>query len=265
MHLRLEESLKQFDYAIPLNNTEPSPVRLLLQGTSGSGKTTSALTFPNLLIVDFDNKLGDHRHRADVQVLPFHSKSFIEKLLLKEKLETNVMLGGQLNSAIMFSQWLKKNVETIPADMTLVVDSGNMLVTALDVMIEATDKKKDDGESVNKFASWGRKLTLLNELLTHIKKLKCKFIWIAHEAMSLDQDGNSSGKWNPLISGATKDNFPGNFTHRFRQTAEENKTTKEIEYWWQISQSKLCDCFCPLEVNKKKGPKVLANYNNITW
>lgn len=264
----MEESLMTdikslFKYAVPLDNEEKSPCRLLLQGASGTGKTTSALTFPNLLIADFDHKLGDHRHRSDVSVLPFYSRGFLEKLVKDDLLACNITLGGQLNSAIIFLEWIKKHAPTIPEDITLVIDSGNMLITSLDVMVEATDKKKEDGEPVNKYASWGRKLTYVNELMTHFKKLKCRLIYIAHESFSLNQDGASTGKMNPLISGAAKDNFPGNFTHRFRQTAEENKTTKQMEYWWQIKPNNICDCFCPL--NKDKKDRVIADYKNITW
>lgn len=252
-----------FKYAVPLDNDEKSPCRLLLQGASGTGKTTSALTFPNLLIADFDHKLGDHRHRSDVSVLPFYSKGFLEKLVKDDSICASVMIAGQINSALIFLEWIKKHAPTIPEDVTLVIDSGNMLITSLDVMIDATDKKKEDREPVNKYAAWGRKKVFVEELMTHFKKLKCRLIYIAHESFSQDQDGNSLGKMNPLISGSAKDNFPGNFTHRFRQTVEENKETKKMEFWWYLTQNKLCDCFCPL--NKDKTPKVIADYKNITW
>lgn len=252
-----------FKYAVPLDNEEKSPCRLLLQGASGSGKTTAALTFPNLLIADFDHKLGDHRHRSDVSVLPFYSKIFLDELNKADSLGCNSMVAGQLNSALMFNAWIKKHGSTLPEDLTLLLDSGTMLVSYLDVVLEATDKKNADGESKNGHAVWRSKKIFIEELMTHLKKLKCRIVWIAHEAMIQDNEGDLTGKMGPLISGSAKNNFPGNFTHRFRQTAEENKTTKQMEYWWQLKPNRFCDCFCPL--NKDKGEKVKANYNNITW
>lgn len=249
---------------IKKTETQGSGVRAIaLIGAANSGKTWAAATFPNPLFVDFDKKLPRHL-TTPVSSLPFWDEVFLAEVIKEEKLAASTKIGGIVASSHVFLAWITKVAPSIPEDVTLVIDSWTMMQQLLDRVLNATKKQNSAGE-VDTREYYARKATLSTEVLAALKNLKCQHVVIFHESKDMKSDGSPSGKLNPLMAGSLKESLPQNFTHWIRQTAEENKTTKEIEYLWQIKPNNECNCNCPEPhlLAQPKLMKVKAHYDSL--
>ena len=75
-------------HSIPLDKqTTELQIRLLLQAPPFSGKTYAAMSFPNPVVLDFDQKLGAHSGRPDVLQVPFWSGEFCDKIVKRDGLK----------------------------------------------------------------------------------------------------------------------------------------------------------------------------------
>src|SRR6266576_2890814 len=64
--------------SINLKNVTYPQIRLGIQGPPASGKTTSALTFPNVVVMDLDNGLTKYSGK-DIISIPFYDYDWIVK------------------------------------------------------------------------------------------------------------------------------------------------------------------------------------------
>ena len=60
--------------------TDVPLIRLGIQAPPGKGKTYSALTFPNPVVLNFNKGLGAHTGRGDVIDVPFWDGKFCDKI-----------------------------------------------------------------------------------------------------------------------------------------------------------------------------------------
>lgn len=252
-------------FAKPLSSITKAPLRLAIQGASGVGKSTAAGTFPKPVFVEFDEKLGMFVGRDDIFTMEVNSRDYVENTWIKgEKLTgCSAMVGGVLASPLVLLAWLRQRGSSLPKDITLIIDSWTMMQHMIDAILNATPKQGKDG-TVDGFDFWGRKAKISAEILTVMKELPCQTVVIFHESKVLDSSGAPTGKWNPLMSGSTKDALGQFFTHWFRQTAEQDEK-KETQYYWQVTPDNNCNCSCPdawIKARAVKG-KIIADYKNL--
>lgn len=191
-----------------LQNMKQTQIRLLLQGAPGSGKTYSALTFPNPLVINFDKKLGAHRGRTDVNEIDFCDPAVYGKYAPLRK------------DAII--KFLLSDGAKLSDEQTLIIDSWTTFQAAYDVeapVVYSTRTGKEDGQ-----AWWGEKLDYNKQFCGMIKSLKCNVILTVHEQAERNDDGSLSGKLKPLSQGQFADQLSAHFTDVFRQIAIDKPT-----------------------------------------
>jgi hypothetical protein len=259
-------------------------IRLGIQGWPGSGKTCSALTFPNPIVCDFDNKLGYHRDRTDVHVLPFYSQEFY-----KEKLKGK-------NKRDAFISWLRNEALKLQPDNTLIIDSWTMLQAAIDSQI-ALEPEYTKGGQLNEFSPWARKIDYSAAICELLKGLDCNVVVTFHEMSVRDEkSGQLLDKLLPLMQGKFLCQLQGHFTDWFRQHAipkikykspgdtvgtiveidapnETNcpgkyKLSNPVEYFWQIQGDDTFDASCgtmrKLQANWKFVPATFESFKKYS-
>lgn len=241
-------------------------IRLGIQGYGGTGKTWSALTFPNPIVINLDRGLGAHTGREDVIEVPFHNTAFCNTVISNYN-------PGKLKDALLL--WLHKEGKKLEPTQTLVVDGGTSIQNCYhawyaDNKVYATSGKEDD------FAQWRLKAQFYADLMEQFKKLPCHVVYISHEAEKKEKDGSYRGKIRPLLTGQFADELMTHFTSWFRQMAatkptdftkydaaklaswgmsiEEFKTfvnsyPRDTVYYWRTSSDDECDCKCSDLVN----------------
>jgi len=244
-----------------LSDTIQSPqIRLAIQGFGGTGKTHSALTFPNPIVLNLDRGLGAHAGREDVIEVPFYNGKFCKNQSeIKDKL----------------LQWMETEAKKLTAEQTLVIDSNTQVQNAYHAwyndnrMNFVTDKGKEDG-----FAEWKIKKQYFGELLESLKGLQCNVIYICHETEA--SIGKHSGKLRPLLTGQFCDELLTYFTDFVRQQVTDkpkdgsviepealrqwNMTREQFKdvcseyprgsiYYWQLESDSIFDGKCSSLVN----------------
>lgn len=231
---------------IPLTDTDQL-FRIGIAGAPKTGKTWSALTFPNPVVLNFDNNLrGFQEVYPDKKIMqvPFWSNEFYTKVLgipLVRNITPNARDG--------IRRWLEKEGSKLtPAD-TLILDSWTMYITKFDAQYDAEPLMTFKGE-VDTFAFYRHKKNYSEQLLDKLKGLNCNVIVLFHEQQDRDDKGNPNGKLKPAMEGQFADKLAGFFTDWFRQviqveevTAADGKTKKKVpRYMWQIRSDSLMNC-----------------------
>ena len=183
--------------------TSMPQIRLGIQGYGGTGKTWSALTFPNPIVVNMDRGLGAHIGRSDVIEVPFYEPKFSGG-------------AGGLKDKLMF--WLNQEATKFLPEQTLIIDGGTSLQNAYHLWFKMNQNLFLTKQGrVDDFAEWKVKKDYYGELMELLKTLPCSVIFIWHEADKKDKDGSYSGKIRPLLTGQFGDELMNHFTDFFRQ------------------------------------------------
>lgn len=202
------------DIYIPPNSitldkaTYQQQIRLGIQGFPKTGKTWSALTFPNPVVLDIDRGLGAHHGRADVIQVPVWDVEQIGKKYYPSEPD---------NLKHVVDAWLAKEGPKLTSNQTLIIDALTGIQSAyhrdwsLHPVISSRSNKVDDR------AEWGLKIPYFTDLMDRTVKFKCNVILISHEAEKKDASGEYSGKIRPLLSGQFGDQITSRFTDWFRQ------------------------------------------------
>src|ERR1017187_8932259 len=99
-------------------------IRLGLQSSPFGGKTTSAMTFPNPVVLSYDNKLGGFIGRPDIIEVPFYSGQYVDSI----KKRDGVMAKPNQKEALQI--WLANEAPKFSAEQTLVVDGSTGIEVA---------------------------------------------------------------------------------------------------------------------------------------
>lgn len=257
--------------------TQPQ-IRLGIQGYPGTGKTWSALTFPNPIVVNLDRGLGAHSGREDVIEVPFWDTDFC-------KSEMQNYTPSKLKDLLLI--WLHKNGGKLTSEQTLVWDGGTTTQNAYHVWyadnrVITSSGKEDD------FGSWRLKLQFFSDLCEMLKRLKCNVVYISHEVEKKEKDGTYRGKVRPLLTGGFDSEIGGYFTDWFRQIATSKPTDystydaaklskwgmtldefkafvssypRDTVYYWRTSSDDECDCKASSLVNYPS--MIPANYQHF--
>lgn len=253
--------------------------RIALMGYPFTGKTFSALTFPNPVVVNLDNKLGAH-HGRDVLIVPFHDAAFVDSLVKRKdmKLQPNVRNAVEL--------WLMTEALKLEPDQTLILDSWTMLSSAQEQQeeYEPVFSAKTGGRDTK--VAWANKLKYFERITRALRELHCDVVVTFHEQAERYKDGmnagDKTGKVRPLMNGSFKDQLMKHFTDFFRQHAidkpakwtdlklrgkqnepwiqacyESTPTNIPAMYLWQTYSDDIADCGSTLN---NPPPFIPANY-----
>lgn len=201
--------------------TEVPQRRIAVQGFGGTGKTFSALTFPNPIVMNFDRGLGAHYGRADVIDVPFYNEAFCKTVLPSYNPSK-----GMMTEVIL--KWMYTYAMRLGPEQTLIVDSNSQIQNAYHRWYEAnkmqfmTDKGKVDG-----FVEYRQKIVFYTEFLELLKAVPCHVFFIAHETEA--STGKHSGKIRPLLSGQLGDELMSYFSDYFRQQAADKPDVDKMD------------------------------------
>lgn len=197
---------------------------ILIIGEPFSGKTTSALTFPNPVVLNFDNKVP-----KGTQVIPFHDDKFVDSLYPR----ANPALPANRRDA--FLKWLGANIGKLDASQTLILDS----LTTLDTAFHMQTENVENAGAKNKFEVWTIKLKYMNTIIQLLKNAASNVVLIAHTQPEYDEAGNPTGKVKPLIGGSFADKIGAFCTDMFRQVVTTDAATKRRVYQWKIKPDRV--------------------------
>lgn len=263
-----------------------SQIRLGLQGFPFSGKTTSALTFPNPVILSYDRKVSAHKHRDDVILIPFHDAAFVNALKPKDG------MMAPINKKEALVIWLSSEALKLSPKQTLIVDG----ITAIEEEFHIWFKFRETELALSKkggidgYVEWNMKKMYFEELHSLFKTLPCNVVMICHEVEDRNDKGDLNGKVRPLLTGQAGDKLGGNLTDYFRQIAIGKPSNPEelvrfakkycggseavakeyvasvpplheTVYLWQTCEDEFCNCGTS---SLKDAPKyLLPNYNSF--
>ena len=220
-------------------------VRIGLMGYPFTGKTWSALTFPNPVVLNLDNKLGAHSNREDVIVLPFSDGAFCDMY------SKRISAAHPPNVRNALKKWLQTEGLKLDKEQTLIIDSWTMLQNWFDIQ-EALEPVYTKEGKLDDFASWANKKQFSRDICEYLKLIRCDYIIVTfHETDERDKKtGKTTGKVRPLMEGSFKDQVSGHFTDWFRQHAIDkrkvpNDSASEIivtDYLWQTCSDNIADC-----------------------
>lgn len=235
--------------------TQPR-IFLGLQGEPGTGKTTSALTFPNPIVLDLDGGLTGFVGR-DIPVVPMHDHNWVCEYE-KGKFKPSPVPKAQANRRDAILHFLTVDAVKIDVEQTLVVDSWTALQDAHDRQTELFPKLTKAGQ-VDEYDFWDQKLTYSRTVLAALKALRCHVVVTHHESRIRDPEtGELKEKVQPLMQGRFAQELKRFYPNYFRCiargeiTAGPTKlgTITGAKYFWQIRTDPIFDAKCSRPLDK---------------
>lgn len=268
-------------YTPPLGLTtlpEEGPLRVGIQGAPGSGKTAAALSFPNPVVVAFEQadytgilSLPHLQHVKPI-IIPFYDPAFTA-----EKMKMTFKAAGKYyNRTAALIKWLQEEAPKLTPQQTLIFDSWTTIQDAFDQFCFNTPHLTAKGEE-DAFAPWQEKIEFSNELCTLTGSLKCNTVTLFHEVQERDKKtGELLDKLQPLMQGKFVAKLKIYWPNFFRQSNRQklgggvdgkSPLPNEREYVWQVrslnnfdakcSKPWLKDTFCPSVYQSLVKPSTL--------
>lgn len=169
--------------------------RVLLVGMPHSGKTTSALTFPNVYTLDGEGKVPAGTRRID-----FTDAAFVDSLAPR----ANKLNPPNCRDAFM--SYVAKELPLFPADTTVIIES----LTALDGWFHLQTERVD--AIADKRALFGNKLSYFNQLFELLRRVPCRIIMTAHLQPVMGEGDRATGSFKAFLGGSFAEKLPGYFT-----------------------------------------------------
>jgi hypothetical protein len=219
-------------------------------GKPGSGKTTAALTFPNPLVLDKDNKCP-----PGIDHVPFYDPAVERKWATKSAVDYGPRTG--------LINFLKVEGPKFPVTTTLIIDSWTSFMNAFDIWADAvapmifTNKKNE----VDNFAVHGDRLSMGIEIAMACKALKCNVLILMHEQIERDSNGVPTGGIKPLMKGQFADQMPAHLTSFFR-SGWTDKTTNNNGFVWRVKPDKQFNPITPAGFVSPESGIIPATYED---
>lgn len=191
--------------------TEESPIRGIIFGRAGTGKTRGAMTFPNTTFLNFDNNLP-----RGVAAVPCWKPEFWPQF-------------RPMPSAI--ADMYKKFSQAMPPEGTIIIDS----LTAVERMFDTWEVKNPifgaKPPAIDGFAMFKRRLVFWNELFELFRQSKHNLLVLMHEMHERNDDGSESQRVRPLLMGKAGDIVQSVFNCIMQSTIQNGK------HVWRIKPS----------------------------
>lgn len=231
---------------VNLKDQKVNKIRLGIQGEPGTGKTTSALTFPNPVVINFDDGLGGHFGK-DVIEFPVWSYDWCIKYGCSPTKPQKNPQPDRKSATIK----ILKGCLYLTEDQTLILDSWTALQTAFDIE-QATHPLIQNGE-INAFDFWEKKIDFSEDVISLLVSMKCHVVVLFHEVLERDKKtGLLLNKCQPMMQGKFQTKLKLHFPNYFRMLAEGeiDKDGKELgcKYFWQVKADSKFDHKCILDI-----------------
>lgn len=234
--------------------------RIGIQGPASGGKTYSALTFPNPLVLDFDNGLTAH---PDVDHVPFYDPEFIGKYNpnFKPKIK-----GTFPNRRDALLKWLEEDALKLHPEQTLIIDSWTTVQSAFDQQQELEPKATKSG-GIDEYDFWAKKIDFSRKVSQYLCSVKCNVVVTLHETAVRDiKTGQLLEKISPLMQGKFLAELKIYYTDFFRMVNEEEKKEGKVvgcKYFWQVRSDSNFDAKCRLPKLPLGMVRIPATYESI--
>lgn len=217
------------EYAVNLKD-RPQKIKLGLQGESGSFKTMSMLTAPNLIILDLDTNLRAVSGK-DIPTIPLFSPSFLDtyaggKFKKRSLIPEAPRDSYYYNRADALIHFLENEATKFTEEQTLGIDSWSAAQNAF-----RSWARHNPGEMLSKngeFDGWVYYRLLLQysiNVLEAAKVLNCNLIVTFHEQQERDPKTKMPlDKLKPLQEGSFVNQVRSYFTDFFRCIIWKDKT-----------------------------------------
>ncbi len=225
------------DTMTPLNLLPKQPIRLLLQGAPGEGKTWAALTFPNPIVLNLDNKLNGYKEAhpdSTIRVINFDTELCIKLKCSNMGFSKPNDNTKQPNVRDTVKKWLELFGPSFTAEDTLILDSWSSLQNAFDTQSQLPHEIATTSSGAeDKFAFWRMKQKYSSEITNLFKSFKCNIVSTCHEVQEYNDDNVATGKLKPLMQGGFAAQLAGQFTDAYRQVCL-TPDKKGIEAWLKL-------------------------------
>lgn len=191
----------------PLSEETDAQIRLGIQGPPFVGKTFSALTFPNPVLLSFDKKANAHAHRNDILNVPFYDGAFCKTIINPTK------LTGPPNRRDALLKWLDVNGPKFSPEQTLILDNFSGIEEAFHIEYWESPVYTQ-GMEVNTYAEWDLKIEFFRDLHVLLKATRANVVTITHEQDEWKK-GASTGKIKALLTGQAGAKLGKNYTDWF--------------------------------------------------
>jgi len=191
-------------------------------GAPGCGKTWAALTFPNPLVLNTDNKLPRGRVIANI---PMHDQEYQRELFRAYGKKSEFV---NMRDAVKL--WFEQEMHKIDQRATtLVIDSWTMINNACDVQGNKEVKPSPRTGELDKRQMWGEKLNYCFYLHEMLKQYQGTIISVCHEFIERDDKGQPITGFSPLFTGGFKDQFAAHYTNFWRMQVD-----VKADYKWKF-------------------------------
>ncbi len=226
--------------SLNLKNVEFPQIRLGIAGEPATGKTTSALTFPNVTVADFDGGLTRFAGQ-DIIFVPFYDEEWVRAYGFGP---TKPMATANRRDA--FLKFLESDALKMSKEQTLLIDSWTALQNAFDLQQDTDPAKVTKEGKVDDFFFWQKKIEYAEKIVVRIKACKCHIVVTFHEDKVRDKvTGQLLDKIAPLMQGKFVAQLKSHFTDFFHMVVEEEKdksgNVTKCSYWWQVASNNKFD------------------------
>jgi len=204
---------------------EADKLRLILQGSSGQGKTTIACQFPGAYIIDIDINLGGTLRYLKEKNLPLPIGFDVLDREVKDGKSVPVPMPKRYERLVK----LLTEADANPAIQTVVIDSATNLS---EVMIAEVLRLQNKSQMTKQ--EWGFFANCSRQFLGTLSLMRKHIVLIAHEKLEKDKEGF------PIFP--VKVNWPGQvgtnmsiwFTNCWRAQVKIQPSGLNNTYKWEI-------------------------------
>ena len=194
----------------------------MIYGPPCTGKTTGARTFPNPIIVDFDNNIPP----GTPDVIPMWSDAFVDTVVPRrgnkypDRIQALVRILGDLAAGAR-------------ANQTIILDSLTRLETWYNLHEEEAPKPITEKGKVDKFELFRWRFAYFTKLLTLFSACPANIVFICHQQQEKDDDGRPVGQLKPHLVGQSADKLPGMFPTLLQAVRRTDKDGN-VEFVWRV-------------------------------
>lgn len=212
-----------------MRTTTQQKVFATVYGDPCSGKTTGSRTFPNPVIIDFDNNLP----AGVANVIPMWDETFVDKIAPRR-----VPKAPNRRDALEIV--LADLARTMPEGSTVIVDSLTRVEHWYNFQErhEPQPKSKKTSE-VDTREMFRNRLDYFLGLFCAFSAAKCHAVFISHIQRARDDDGDLTQQLRPALMGQIGDKMPGFFPTVLQAVRQVDPANKALppKYMWRVRPS----------------------------